>query len=110
MCSKRVLSFYLQKVNKNASTGLLESMIIFSVRNLEPSYRVIIHTKVCYLNMHYSVFRYILQKQKYLEKIGTNIAVRSLCIVTIFSLSSQRIVLVLRALCLPIFVELCLIL
>ena len=60
--------------------------------------------------MHYTVFRYILQKQKYLEKIGTNIAVRPLCIVTIFSLSSQRIVLVLRALCLPIFVELCLVL
>ena len=56
--------------------------------------------------MHYSVFRYILQKQKYLEKIGTNIAVRPLCTETIFLLSSQPILLVLRALCLSIFVKL----
>ena len=60
--------------------------------------------------MHFSVFRYIVQKQKYLEKIGTNIAVRPLCIETIFLLLSQHIVQVLRALCLSIFVELCLIL
>ena len=60
--------------------------------------------------MHDSVFRYIVQKQKYLEKIGTNIAVRPLCIVIIFSLSTQCIVLVLRVLCLSTFVELCLIL
>ena len=56
--------------------------------------------------MHFSVFHYIVQKQKYLEKIGTNIAVRRLCTESIFLLSSQRILLVLRALCLLTFVKL----
>ena len=45
-----------------------------------------------YLNMHFSVFCYIVQKRKYLEKIGTNIAARPLCIETIFLLLSQHIV------------------
>ena len=37
-----------------------------------------------YLNMHLSVFHYIVQKQKYLKQIGTGIAVRPLCTETIF--------------------------
>ena len=48
--------------------------------------------------MHFSVFHYTVQKQKYLEKIGTNIAVRPLCIETIFLLLSQHIFQLLRAL------------
>ena len=55
-----------------------------------------------YLNMHFSVFHYIVQKQKYLKKIGT----RPLSTETILLLSSQPILLVLRALCLSIFVKL----
>ena len=56
--------------------------------------------------MHFSVLHYTVQKQKYLEKIGTNIAVRPLCIETIFLLSSQPILLVLRVSHLSIFVKL----
>ena len=50
---------------------------------------------------------YSIMKQKYLEKIGTNITVRPLCTENIFLVSSQPILLVLRALCLLIFVKLC---
>ena len=55
--------------------------------------------------MHFSVLHYTVQKQKYLEKIGTNIAVRPLCTKTTFLLPSQPILLVLRALCLSVFVN-----
>ena len=50
---------------------------------------------------------YSIMKQKYLEKIGTNITVRPLCTENIFLVSSQPILLVLRARCLLIFVKLC---